>query len=81
MPRWKENASASRSRGALAASSLSRGDVRIPFPTLSMLRTSGGVVLASEPYDDDPAWQEVPDRHLVEVDDAGVELIPLRGTS
>jgi len=49
--------------------------------TLSVLRVPDGVVLASEPYDDDPAWQEVPDRHLVEVDDAGVELIPLRGTS
>jgi len=49
--------------------------------TLSMLRTSGGVVLASEPYDDDPAWQELPDRHLVEVDGAHVELIPLRGFS
>ncbi|HEY7598245.1 MAG TPA: ergothioneine biosynthesis protein EgtC [Actinophytocola sp.] len=23
------------------------------------------VVIASEPYDDDPAWREVPDRHLV----------------
>jgi glutamine amidotransferase len=49
--------------------------------TLSMLRTSSGVVLASEPYDDDPAWQELPDRHLVEVDGAHVELIPLRGLS
>lgn len=49
--------------------------------TLSMLRTSNGVVLASEPYDDDPAWQELPDRHLVEVDGAHVELIPLRGLS
>ena len=36
--------------------------------TLSMLRRDDGVVLASEPYDDDPAWQDIPDRHLVEVD-------------
>ena len=35
--------------------------------TLSILRRADGVVLASEPYDDDPDWQEVPDRHLVDV--------------
>jgi gamma-glutamyl hercynylcysteine S-oxide hydrolase len=35
--------------------------------TLSVLRRSDGVVLASEPYDDDPAWEDVPDRQLVEV--------------
>ncbi len=51
--------------------------------TLSVLRRDAGVVLASEPFDDDPAWQEVPDRHLVTVDvegvDARVELTPLKG--
>ena len=47
--------------------------------TLSVLRRPDGVVLASEPYDDDPAWQEVPDRHLVEVDGAGVQVTPLEG--
>lgn len=31
--------------------------------TLSTLRRDDGVVLASEPYDDNPDWQEVPDRH------------------
>ncbi len=35
--------------------------------TLSLLRRDDGVVLASEPYDDDPAWRDIPDRHLVEV--------------
>ena len=35
--------------------------------TLSILRRDDGVVLASEPYDNDSAWEEVPDRHLVEV--------------
>ncbi|BBX99279.1 ergothioneine biosynthesis protein EgtC [Mycobacterium lacus] len=35
--------------------------------TLSILRRADGVVLASEPYDDDPDWADVPDRHLVEV--------------
>ncbi|WP_029117313.1 ergothioneine biosynthesis protein EgtC [Mycobacterium sp. URHB0044] len=49
--------------------------------TLSVLRRSDGVVLASEPYDDDPQWQEIPDRHLVRVDTAGIELIPLKGSS
>ncbi|MCP9275719.1 ergothioneine biosynthesis protein EgtC [Mycolicibacterium arenosum] len=49
--------------------------------TLSILRRPDGVVVASEPYDDDPAWQDVPDRHLVDVRDSGVELTPLRGSS
>jgi len=35
--------------------------------TLSILRRDDGVVLASEPYDDDPGWEDVPDRHLVQV--------------
>ena len=48
--------------------------------TLSVLRRDDGVVVASEPYDDDPAWQEVPDRHLVEVDGAHVHLRPLKGS-
>jgi glutamine amidotransferase len=49
--------------------------------TLSVLRRPDGVVLASEPYDDDPAWQEIPDRHLVHVDGTRIELIPLKGSS
>jgi len=50
--------------------------------TLSVLRRDDGVVLASEPYDDDPAWQDVPDRHLVEVAGGGVNMVtltPLKG--
>jgi gamma-glutamyl hercynylcysteine S-oxide hydrolase len=35
--------------------------------TLSVLRTDTGVVVASEPYDDDPSWTDVPDHHLVDV--------------
>jgi gamma-glutamyl hercynylcysteine S-oxide hydrolase len=35
--------------------------------TLSVLRTDDGVVVASEPYDDDPRWADVPDHHLVDV--------------
>ena len=45
--------------------------------TLSILRRTDGVVLASEPYDNDPGWEEVPDRHLVEVTAKGVTLTPL----
>ncbi|BDB45497.1 MULTISPECIES: ergothioneine biosynthesis protein EgtC [Mycobacterium] len=45
--------------------------------TLFILRRDDGVVLASEPYDDDPAWADVPDRHLVHVDDGGVTMTPL----
>jgi glutamine amidotransferase len=48
--------------------------------TLSVLRRGNGVVLASEPYDDDPDWQEIPDRHLVSVVGTTVELIPLKGS-
>lgn len=49
--------------------------------TLSVLASGDGVVLASEPYDDDPRWQDVPDRHLVSVTGASVELVPLKGPS
>lgn len=45
--------------------------------TLSILRRADGVVLASEPYDDDPAWEDVEDRHLVDVTAEGVTLTPL----
>jgi glutamine amidotransferase len=45
--------------------------------TLSILRRDDGVVLASEPYDDDPDWEDVPDRHLVEVTAESVVLRPL----
>lgn len=48
--------------------------------TLSVLRRPDGVVVASEPYDDDPAWQDIPDRHLVDVADGVVTLTPLEGT-
>ena len=49
--------------------------------TLSVLRRDDGVVLASEPYDDNPDWQEIPDRHLVVVEGLRVDLIPLKGSS
>jgi gamma-glutamyl hercynylcysteine S-oxide hydrolase len=45
--------------------------------TLSILRRGDGVVLASEPYDDHPDWEDVPDRHLVEVSADQVTLTPL----
>jgi glutamine amidotransferase len=45
--------------------------------TLSILRRDDGVVLASEPYDDDFEWAEVPDRHLVEVTAQGATMTPL----
>jgi len=46
--------------------------------TLSVLQRPDGVVVASEPYDDDPAWRDVPDRCLVRVDGAGVTITPLQ---
>jgi gamma-glutamyl hercynylcysteine S-oxide hydrolase len=45
--------------------------------TLSVLRRDDGVVLASEPYDDDPGWEDVPDRHLIDVTTDGVTLTAL----
>ncbi len=47
--------------------------------TLSVLRRDDGVVLASEPYDDDPGWQEIPDQHLVQIAGAHLQLTPLKG--
>jgi len=41
------------------------------------LRRDDGVVLASEPYDDDPDWEDVPDRHLVDVTGKCVTLTSL----
>ena len=45
--------------------------------TLSYLVQPDGVVVASEPWDDDPAWIDVPDRHLLEVSAAGVTVTAL----
>lgn len=45
--------------------------------SLSFLRTGDGVVVASEPWDDDPAWVDVPDRHLLEATRHDVVLTPL----
>lgn len=40
--------------------------------TLSVLVTDEGTALASEPWDDDPRWADVPDRTLVEVTPDGL---------
>jgi gamma-glutamyl hercynylcysteine S-oxide hydrolase len=45
--------------------------------TLSALVTAEGTALASEPWDDDPAWTDVPDRSLVEATPDGLTLTPL----
>ena len=45
--------------------------------TLSVLRADDGVVVASEPYDDDPGWTDIPDRHLVDVTAGGVTITDL----
>ena len=48
---------------------------------LSYLVEPDGVVVASEPYDDDPRWIDVPYRHLLEVipvaDGPGITVTPL----
>jgi glutamine amidotransferase len=48
--------------------------------TLSILRRDDGVVLASEPYDDQPGWEDVPDRHLIEVTAEQVTMTALNPT-
>jgi len=45
--------------------------------TLSYLLEPDGVVVASEPWDDDPRWVDVPDHHLLEVTPDGVSLTEL----
>lgn len=47
--------------------------------TLSMLHGADGVVLASEPYDEDPRWIDIPDRHLVDIHDGQVSVTALEG--
>jgi glutamine amidotransferase len=49
--------------------------------TLFSLRRDDGIVLASEPYDDDPSWRDIPDRHLVEVTGTNLTLTPLEGST
>ena len=44
---------------------------------LSYLVEADGVVVASEPWDDDPRWVDVPDRHLLEVTPSGVTVTEL----
>jgi glutamine amidotransferase len=41
---------------------------------LSVLSGVDDVVVASEPWDDDPRWQPVPDRHLVVATRSGVRM-------
>jgi gamma-glutamyl hercynylcysteine S-oxide hydrolase len=45
--------------------------------SLSVLSTAEGVLVASEPFDDDPRWVDVPDHHLVDVTVAGVAITDL----
>ena len=44
---------------------------------MSYLVEPDGVVVASEPYDDDERWVDVPDRHLLEVTSSGVTVTAL----
>lgn len=45
--------------------------------SLSYLVEPDGVVVASEPWDDDPRWADVPDRHLLEAGPDGLTLTEL----
>jgi gamma-glutamyl hercynylcysteine S-oxide hydrolase len=45
--------------------------------SLCYLRRPGRVLIASEPFDDDPAWQDVPEGSVVEATAASVSVRPL----
>ncbi|EMD29956.1 ergothioneine biosynthesis protein EgtC [Amycolatopsis azurea] len=45
--------------------------------SLSYRDIGGGVLVASEPCDDDPGWIPVPDHHAVRVTGEGVRILPL----
>jgi glutamine amidotransferase len=47
--------------------------------SLSVRSSDTGTVLASEPFDEDPAWQRVEDGRLVVADRSGVTIRPLPG--
>lgn len=47
------------------------------YHSLAVLADATGVLIASEPYDDDPRWQSIPDRMLVTATPGSVELHPL----
>ena len=44
-------------------------------------REDDGLVVASEPYDDEPGWTDVPDRSLVVVTRDGIDVNPLEETA
>jgi gamma-glutamyl hercynylcysteine S-oxide hydrolase len=48
---------------------------------LFVRESPSGVVLASEPHDDDTDWREIPDGMLVEADGSGVRVTPLTSAS
>jgi glutamine amidotransferase len=45
--------------------------------TLHHLRDERGVVLASEPYDDDRRWHEIPDRSFISATASELTVLPL----
>jgi glutamine amidotransferase len=46
------------------------------YHSLSVLTTADSVTVSSEPYDDDPGWKPVPDRHLVIARPGDVRIEP-----
>jgi glutamine amidotransferase len=47
--------------------------------TLSVLAGRDGVAVASEPYDDDPGWRDIPDHSLLTATPDGVSVTDLGG--
>jgi glutamine amidotransferase len=61
---------------------LTDGDVLLATAwthSLSVLRTEGAVVVASEPSDARPGWTPVPERHAVRARRGAVEFVPIEG--
>ena len=48
--------------------------------SLWVAERGSSVVVASEPYDDDPSWREVPDRHLVVASRSTVDIMQIGET-
>jgi gamma-glutamyl hercynylcysteine S-oxide hydrolase len=42
---------------------------------------AGARVVASEPFDDDPAWRPVPDRSVVEAGPEGIRIVPIEAVN
>jgi glutamine amidotransferase len=60
---------------------LTNGEVMVATAwthSLSVLRAGDAVVIASEPYNQEPGWLPVPERHAVRVEHGGFEFVEIQ---